>query len=105
MSPAKFEREVLGNRLGENDELWFPKWLRRYAMSFPGGMVNDLPVNRQAVVRFSKSLLENGAPAWQRRQAVRAVECYRDLVLQKSQPDLADMIYDPAIGWSGKKRA
>ncbi len=41
MSLAKFEREVLGNRVSKNDELWFPKWLRRYAMSFPGGMAKD----------------------------------------------------------------
>ncbi len=72
MSLAKFEREVLGNRVSKNDEVWFPKWLRRYAMSFPGGMVNDLPVNRHAVVRFSKSLLENGArPGRDGRQFVR----------------------------------
>jgi integron integrase len=92
VSLAKFEREILGDRVSKNDQVWFPKWLRRYAMCFPKGLINDLPVNRNAAVRFSKSLLKNGAPAWQRHQAVRALECYRDFVLKKSQPDLADMV-------------
>ncbi|WP_236622137.1 hypothetical protein, partial [Novipirellula maiorica] len=41
---------------------------------------------------FSRTLLASGAPAWQRYQAVRAVECYRDLVLARSEPDLSDVV-------------
>lgn len=29
MSVAQFEREALGDRLGENNQVWFPRWLRR----------------------------------------------------------------------------
>lgn len=93
MTLAQFEREVrIGDRLGESDQIWFPRWLRRYALNFRGGLVGELPVNEHGVVRFSKGLLKNGAPAWQRWQAVRAVECYRDFVLRKSVPDLSAMV-------------
>jgi hypothetical protein len=33
---------------------------------------------KQFRVEFSRSLLERNVPAWQRLQAVRAVEAYRD---------------------------
>ena len=49
-------------------------------------------MNEHAVVRFSRALLANGAPAWQRWQAVRAVECYRNLVLKRSAPDLSHVV-------------
>ncbi len=92
MTLAKFEQVVLGNKVSENDEVWFPRWVRRYAMSFRNGLIDNLPVNRNSVVKFSKSLLKNGAPAWQRLQGVRALECYRNLVLERSEPDLSDVI-------------
>src|SRR6056297_684208 len=92
MSLGQFEREVLGDRLGVNDQIWFPRWLRRYAMSFRNGMEDELPVNLGSVVKFSRSLLANGAPAWQRWQAVRAVEFYRTTVLRCAEPDLSSVI-------------
>lgn len=93
MTVAQFEKEVLiGDRLGENDRVWFPRWLRRYSLSFPRSAASNLPVNKHSVIRFSKGLLAKGAPAWQRWQAVRAVECYRDFVLQQSAPDLSEIV-------------
>ena len=47
-----------------------------------------LPVSVALVKAFSRSLLETGTPAWQRLQAVRAIEAYRDLVLQTAVPSL-----------------
>ena len=93
MSLAGFEKEVASSpQVGENDRVWFPRWIRRYALNFRKGLVADLPVNEHSVIRFSKGLLKNGAPAWQRWQAVRAVECYRDLVLHRCEPDLSYVI-------------
>ena len=93
MSVVKFgERTAACKNLRDNDRVWFPRWVRRYALAHRGGVNDDLPVNRHTVVSFSKSLLESGAPAWQRWQAVRAVECYRDLVLKVTQPDLSDIV-------------
>ena len=89
MTLVGFEMAVaVSEDLGENDRVWFPKWLRRYAMSFPKGLTDELPVNRDTVLRFSRNLLESGAPAWQRWQAVRSLEAYRDLILKRSEPDL-----------------
>ncbi|MEM6779990.1 MAG: hypothetical protein AAF670_20210, partial [Planctomycetota bacterium] len=67
-------------------------WVRRYSLSVRKGCVQDLPINRQTAIRFSRTLLQCGAPAWQRWQAVRALACYRDLVLKRSEPDLSDVI-------------
>lgn len=93
MTLAVFEKEVASSdRVGENDRVWFPRWLRRYALSFRKGLVAELPVNEHSVIRFSKTLLKNGAPAWQRWQAVRSIECYRDLVLKREQPDLSHIV-------------
>lgn len=92
MSLEKFELLVRGDGVGQNDQVWFPKWLRRYAMSFPNGMFGELPVNRDAVIRFSTAIRKNGAPAWQRYQAVRAIETYKNLVLRRTEPDLSDVI-------------
>ncbi|TWU19729.1 hypothetical protein [Allorhodopirellula heiligendammensis] len=61
-------------------------------MTFPQGLVNELAVNRETTLQFSRMLLEVGAPAWQRWQAVRSLECYRDLVLGRSEPDLSSII-------------
>ncbi len=93
MSVLKFEEKVLSHSgLPENDRTWFPRWLRRYALAQRGGVDDDLSVNRHSVLSFSRTLLASGAPAWQRWQAVRAVECYRDLVLARSEPDLSDVV-------------
>ena len=71
MSLAAFEKEIsFTDRVGENDRLWFPRWLRRYALSLRKGLVADLPVNEHSVIGCSKGLMKNGAPAWQRWQAV-----------------------------------
>lgn len=93
MTLANFEMVVASDdAIGESDRVWFPKWVRRYALTFAKGLTDDLPVNRDTTLRFSRSLLEKGAPAWQRWQAVRALECYRDRVLQKPEPDLSGII-------------
>ncbi|GEM_PF-1667783 len=70
MSLEKFEMQIgASTQVGENDRVWFPRWIRRYALSVRKGLVNDLPVNRESTLRFSRTLLESGAPAWQRWQA------------------------------------
>lgn len=102
MTLAKFEVIVRGDGVGKNDQEWFPKWMRRYAMNFRNGLIENLPINRSSVVNFSKSLLKNGAPAWQRLQAVRALECYRDLVLQRSEPSLVDVVLKLSQLWGRK---
>ena len=74
-------------KLGRNDKRWFPRWIRRYAAAM---RVREgaLPVSEDQVIHFSRTLLQNGTPAWQRLQAVRAVEAYRNLVLKTETPSL-----------------
>lgn len=67
MTFLNFEKAVASaDGLGESDRVWFPKRLRRYAMTFPRGLTDELAVNRDTTLRFSRMLLESGAPAWQR---------------------------------------
>ena len=81
MTLAAYEKEVRAHRkIGENDRVWFPRWVRRYAISFPRGLTEDLPITRNGVVKFSQGLRDRGAPAWQRWQAVRAIAFYRNVV-------------------------
>lgn len=90
MSVGKFCRLLHDSRYGKNDRKWFPRWIRRYA---PEATVvhGNLAVDEEIVVAFSRSLRDSGTPAWQRLQAVRAVEAYRDLVLCAKKPCLASM--------------
>jgi hypothetical protein len=90
MSLAAFRDCMHQASLGENDRKWFPKWLARYAQdkTLANGL---LPVTQALVIDFSKSLLNSGVPAWQRLQGGRAVEAYRELVLQSTEPCLKEM--------------
>ena len=93
MSALVFEEKVdAWEGINQNDRLWFPRWVRRYALTQRGGADRGLTVNQHSVISFSRSLLHGGAPAWQRWQAVRALECYRDLVLERAEPDLSHVI-------------
>lgn len=92
MTLLSFEKAVaVAEGLAESERVWYPKWVRRYAMTFPKGLSAELPVNRDTAIQFSRTLLEAGAPAWQRWQAVRALECYRNLVLKRAEPDLSSI--------------
>ena len=87
MSVANFDRLLREARLGKNDKESFPRWIGRYASGVT--MVEGrLPVSPEEVIRFLQSLLKSHTPAWQRRQAVRAIEAYRTLVLGTELPSL-----------------
>jgi len=87
MSVRQFIEKLSTAKLAKNDKKWFPSWIRRYAGTTTSTN-NKLPVTVELVVAFSRSLLNNKTPAWQRLQAVRAVEAYRDLILETSSPSL-----------------
>lgn len=86
----EFERRLHGAKYPQNDLQYFPIWIRRYSQ----GVTEEngrLPVSVALVKAFSRSLLASETPAWQRLQAVRAVEAYRDLVLGTSEPSLGEI--------------
>lgn len=92
MSIREFARVVRAGEFGENDKKWFPAWLRRYAEFVKQNDAVQLPLTRELAVAFSQSLRDGQVPAWQRRQAVRTLMAYRDLVLQVDEPKLNDMV-------------
>jgi integron integrase len=89
MTVMEFQRRLCQAKYPANDRKYFPLWIRRYAESVTeeGGR---LPVSLASVKAFSRSLLASKTPAWQRLQAVRAVEAYRDLVLGTAEPCLGE---------------
>ena len=87
MSAGQFQRRLHGAKYAGNDVKYFPLWVRRYAQSVTPEN-GRLPVSVELVKEFSRSLLQSGTPAWQRLQAVRAVEAYRDLALCTEAPSL-----------------
>ncbi len=90
MSIKSFCRLLSEATFGKNDKRYFPLWLRRYAQAAKT-IDQRVSVTAEEVIRFSRSLRDNGTPAWQRLQAVRAVEAYRDLVLKTDQPCLREI--------------
>lgn len=85
-----FVRELAVASIAENDRKYFPSWFSRYAelQDCSAGVV---PISEANVIAFCRTLLASGTPAWQRVQAVRAIECYRDLVQKTSLPDLSSI--------------
>ena len=78
-------------RLSDEDRRWFPKLVREFAtfISAPPGM--PLELQRDAIVRYLQKIKAQGRQPGQRLQAVRALEFYRQHVLQTPEPDLADI--------------
>ena len=109
MSVKTFCRLLNEGKFGKNDKRFFPLWLRRYAQTVKQ-VGQPLLITEGEVIRFSRSLRDNGIPAWQRLQAVRAVEAYRNLVLKTDQPSLRDIrqklgriaAREQALGASGR---
>ena len=110
MSVRKFCLLLNEAKVGKNDKMWFPRWVRRYASMVEhvegklsvgqsghvGGQetthnTGKLSVTEGKVIQFLQTLRDNGTPAWQRLQAVRAVELYRNLVLETQQPELHEI--------------
>lgn len=90
MSVKKYCRLLHDTRYRAVDKQWFPRWVRRYASTL-SAKHDRLSITVEDVVRFSRLLRDNGTPAWQRLQAVRAVESYRNLVIRSTEPSLADI--------------
>lgn len=87
MTVARFCVILPGTKLPRADKQWFPRWIRRYASSC-GETGGFLSVSERQVVEFLRSLRDHGTPAWQRLQAVRAIEAYETLVLGSDAAEL-----------------
>lgn len=88
MSIERFRRAVEASGLSKNDKKWLPIWLEKYA-GFHGAAASDaMDVSGDQVVAWLKSMKSHGSPAWQRLQAVRAVQQYGRMILGTDVQDL-----------------
>ena len=88
MGTARFPTILRRANVSGPDAVWFPMWLERYAQFLEKQQLTDLSVTRELVLAFLRSLLAQDVPAWQRRQAVQSIICYRSEVLKSQHPDL-----------------
>ena len=97
MSSEAFIKELAVARVTKNDREWFPKWFARYVsflktqQQIADGYFPKLVIDEPTAIEFSRNLLNSGVPAWQRFQAIRAIESYRRLVLRTNSPDLSNV--------------
>lgn len=88
MSVDDFCRSLPNLPVGKNDRVWFPRWIRRYAGFLKQARDQTLRVDEAELVQFLRSLRDAKLPAWQRLQAARAIEAYRQHVLGTTHPSL-----------------
>ena len=88
---ARFQTIFRHANVSGPDAVWFPMWLERYAQFLEKQQLTDLSVTRELVLAFLRSLLAEDVPAWQRRQAVQSIICYRSEVLKSQHPVLEDL--------------
>jgi integron integrase len=77
--------------LAKADKEWFPRWFLMFAQGTRQVQAQSVSIVIDDVIEFLKRLRAQGHAAWQRVQAVRAIEFYRDQVLVESAPDLLEI--------------
>ena len=80
MSTHEFERAVKVEQLSKASKVWFPRWVGRYAAFAKCSGETTIPVDQERVIQFLRILCDKAVPAWQRLQAVEAIECYLTIV-------------------------
>ena len=88
MSAARFGVAIKRLELAKADRVWFPRWVKSYASWTKSTGDARLVVAEKPITEFLRNLRDSGTPAWQRLQAVRAIELYRNAVLRQSEPCL-----------------
>jgi len=91
MSVERFQVVLKLANIHEDDRVWFGRWLRRYAVFLRQPESVTLLVSQNSVKQFCRTLMAREVPAWQRLQAVRAIEFYRNQVLETAEPDLLEI--------------
>ncbi len=92
MSVAVFSKLLAKCDFSPGSQKYFPIWAGRFARFSKKPPATRLVVERELVIEFLRSLRDSGVPAWQRLQAARAIECYRDVVLSVAAPSLNDIV-------------
>ena len=88
MSLERYRQALAVMNLRPNEIQWFTQWVSAYATSpqVQPKVANNggIPVDRDLVIGFRKSLRDKRVEAWRRLQAARAIEIYQATVLQNS---------------------
>lgn len=92
MSVEAFSKLLDRCEISPNGKRWFPVWVGRYASYLKRSRGVRLPVDRDSVIAFLRSLRDTNVPAWQRLQAVNSIESYRDVVHCAATPPLNDIV-------------
>lgn len=92
MSADRYRQALALMNLSDNELTWYPKWVDGYAgfHSFKSRWETSsgqLPITRELVVAYLRSLRDTRVPAWRRLQAARALEVYQGTVLRTSVVD------------------
>lgn len=91
MTLPQLDRVIRTAKLQNSDRKWYPLWVAQYAQFLGSDGAANLAVGYESTIEFLKHLKSRRRPAWQRLQAVRAIEFYRSQVLLSSEPSLADI--------------
>ena len=90
MSVEVFCYRLGKSQLPQNDKKWMPRWMVAFAEGAAKSIEGNLVIERQAVLDFRIRIKSGGAPAWQRLQALLAVEWYQELVLDSASVDMSE---------------
>ncbi len=93
-------RQVIGH---EQDRIWFPRQVGAFARFLDLDDSQPIPIEEESVIRYLRSLLDAGRPAWQRLQFVRALECYQDSV-RRERSEVLVSIKKKLIEIEGRER-
>jgi integron integrase len=88
MSVEKFRKAIAASGLQKNDLKWLPIWFEKYAIFHDAERAEKIAVSAELAIDWLKRLKAQQAPAWQRLQAVRAVQQYVWMVLDTNCPGL-----------------
>ena len=88
MSVEDFRQKIARSSVVKNDRKWLPIWIEKYAKFHHFNEAQPLKVSAELAVAFLQDMKSRSAPAWQRLQAVRAIQNYAWLMLELQCPDL-----------------
>lgn len=84
----EFNRIVNNSRLATAKQLWFPNPRKQFAEFTQPVPQQPLKVDRATVVPFLQFPRDSDRPAWQRSQAIEAIQYYSETILQQNPIDL-----------------
>ncbi len=85
---AKFKQLVQESQLPKASQTWFPKQLQQFCSLTSQNPESPLDCSRPTVEMFLRHLKKSGKAAWQRLQALEAIQYYAKKLLLEVDPEL-----------------